>query len=333
MHGPLKRLKRSSFLLLLLLPACQCFEGRWPWSELHKMTTREAIEPPTVTFVTPPSNEPTTSSEPHSFQAPIADAAPPAIAPIPQEKVEKREIPVDSPGPAAAVPAPQANTDPAPLQQIQDPLTAAVQFYRDGRPDDAIKVLGAYDAKDQDVLLCLLPLVAQFSRTGAWSERMKPEETLVIVQQLRSLIRDLQRRAPLLIDRAVFCQGRGLEGYGRPVLVPSAVFRPGDHVQVYVEVQNLSDRQIRNDQYAVYLSCVLEILGPDGQPVCDPKAVEGTPSISQSIRTDHFTLINFSIPRLAPGSYTLVVTVTDQDTLRKARTRLQFRVASAVNSQ
>lgn len=335
MHWLSKPSKYSACVLLLMLPACQCVEGHWPWLvSSNKIPASSVTEPPaaTMTLPLPASSKTPVAAEPRPFEPPSVDIEPPAVTIVPQDRVVKREVPVETAISAPPAPAP---TDPVRLPvPVQDPLTSAVQFYRDGRPDEAINILSVYEAKDQDVLLCLLPLLAQFSRGRSWSERITAEELAVVVQQLRSVLRDLQRRAPLQIDRAVFCEGRGLEGYGQPLVLPSAVFRPGDRVTVYVQVQNLTDRQIRNDQYAVHLSGMLEIHGADGKPVWEPKVVQGTPSISQSPRSDHFTLFNFSVPRnLVAGAYTLNVTVTDQDTHRQARKSLPFRVASAIASQ
>jgi hypothetical protein len=337
MRGLKKPLKCSPWLFLLMLPACQSLEGRWPWPAPVKVETVTVTEPPRASAPQelPMPKKSQFASEPQQFQVPAAEAEPPSVAlgTPEKEQVEKREIPVDATATVREAPAAPTRTDPVPLPvPVQDPLTAAMQFYRDGRPDEAVKILGVYDPKDQEVLLCLLPLLAQFGRNGSWSERMNAEQALVIVHQMRSLLRDLQRRVPLQIDCAVFCHS--LQGYGQPDRVATNVFRPGDPVRIYVEVQNLTDRQIRNNQYAVNLSATLEIQSADGKLVWEPKVKEGTPSISQSPRMDHFTLINFSIPRnLAPGTYTLDVTVTDQDTHRHARKSLQFRVAGVTASQ
>src|SRR5262249_45682035 len=149
-----------------------------------------------------------------------------------------------------------------------------------------------YDARDQEILLSLLPLVAQVGRGGLWLDRMSAEEKVVVLQQLSGLVRELQKTAPLVIDRAVFV--RDWKGYGQPLRVPDATFRPGDLVWLYIELQNLVDRPVKPDEYDVRLTGVIEIHDANGRTVWT-KSMSGPPSVSQSPRTDHFTAISFSI--------------------------------------
>jgi hypothetical protein len=100
-------------------------------------------------------------------------------------------------------------------------------------------------------------------------------------------------------------------------------------VCIYAEVQNLADRQVKEDQYQVRLGGTLEILDAACKVKWGPVPVRGTPNWSQSPRLDHFTTIDFVIPALPPGSYTLRVRLTDQDTQREADKCLGFRVASS----
>jgi hypothetical protein len=316
--------------LLFVLPACQCMEGHWPWSSSE----------PTVIIDAPSSEESqldqplvgkvvSKSSQPKTIPAPVTDSKIEELRPVPSVQTDKKEIPNSTHTASNLAP-----TDPPPLtlpRSVQTPpVVTALQLYFDGRPDEAVKMLAAYDAKDQEVLLCLLPLLAQFGRGGLWWEHMSSEERLANVQQLKSLTRDLERAAPLVIEHATFC--RDIEGYGQPIRVPNTMFRPGDRVRIYVEVQNLIDREIKSDQFAVQLNGFLEILDVDGKAIWS-KTIEGQPSLSESLRNDHFTQINFGIPRyLSPGNYTLRIGVADQQTNRRAQQTLQFRVAGSVSA-
>ncbi len=331
-------------LILLTIPACQCIEREWPWSACRHGTKAEQIPqmeaPPEIRIqseaVDPPSQfaEAAEPTAPEVLHLPTPEPPPLGRDARPTAISEKKDLPFDNStrAPEPHVLGQMAPTDPTPLRRPQamepHPLLSALQFYLDGRPDEAVKFLGLYDAKDQEVLLSLLPLIAQVGRGGLWLERLSPDEALVVLHQMSGLCRDLQKRAPLGIDRAVFC--RTWEGYGQPVRVPNPTFRPGDRVSVYVEVQNLVDRLIKTDEYAVRLSAMIEVRGGDGQTVWT-KQVDGPPSVSQAPRHDHFTVVNFSIPRtLPPGSYTLQIGITDEDTRRHACHTVPFQVAAPV---
>jgi hypothetical protein len=318
-------------LLLLTLPACHSLEGRWPWSASQPVAAKSAEldVPPTAGEQTDTSDGPShfaEDAEPDRLPMPARES--PAVA---RDRATTEPLPAK---PTAAVAEPGsgrlAPTDPPPLARPKavepHPAVAALQLYLDERPDEAVKVLSIYDARDQELLLSLMPLLAQVARGGIWLDRLTPEEKLIVAQQIGVLFRDLRRTAPLVIARAVFC--RSLQGYGQPAKVSSPTFRPGDWVFLYVEVENLVDRQINSDQFAICLSGKFEVRDSEGRTVWTKKLDE-TPSVSQSPRHDHFTLIKFTIPRtLPPGVYSLQISITDHDTHREAGHSIQFRVAS-----
>ncbi len=208
--------------------------------------------------------------------------------------------------------------------ESQHPLVWALGAFLEDRPSEAMKHLQAYTPKDQELLLRLLPIVAQAAKGGAEADRPSPEELRALIGSLQSLLAELQASAPLVIDKLVFC--RRVRGFGQFERLPTNQFRPGDQVYLYAELHNLADRRIK-DQYLTHLASTLEIRTADCR-VVRTLPVQSVPDRSESMRTDHFTVIRFPIPAdLQPGIYDLRVRIMDQETHREAVKFLSFRIA------
>lgn len=208
--------------------------------------------------------------------------------------------------------------------ESQHPLVWALEAFLEDRPSEAMKYLQAYAPKDQELVLRLLPIVAQAAKGGAEADRPSPEELRALIGSLQSLLAELQASAPLVIDKLVFC--RRVRGFGQFERLPTNQFRPGDQVYLYAELHNLADRRIK-DQYLTHLASTLEIRTADCR-VVRTLPVQSVPDRSESFRTDHFTVIRFPIPAdLQPGIYDLRVRIMDQETHREAVQFLSFRIA------
>ncbi len=208
--------------------------------------------------------------------------------------------------------------------ESQHPLVWALGAFLEDRPSEAMKHLQAYTPKDQELLLRLLPIVAQAAKGGAEADRPSPEELRALINSLQSLLAELQASAPLVIDKLVFC--RRVRGFGQFERLATNQFRPGDQVYLYAELHNLADRRIK-DQYLTHLASTLEIRTADCR-VVRTLPVQSVPDRSESMRTDHFTVIRFPIPAdLQPGIYDLRVRIMDQETHREAVKFLSFRIA------
>jgi hypothetical protein len=205
------------------------------------------------------------------------------------------------------------------------PLQKALDAFLNDRPEDAVGFLSAYDSADQELLLRLLPVLAAVARDGLKAEQMSDGEKLNLLEVLRGLTYDLRTKAPLVIDRLMFCQD--VKGFGRCDPRPSNHFRPGDRVWIYGEVQNLTDRKSSDARYITRLSSTVEIRSGDRKIWSQP--ARSQPDWSCSPRIDHYLVLGFQIPmELEPGSYQLLVRVTDLDTSRTAEKALTFRVSS-----
>jgi hypothetical protein len=145
------------------------------------------------------------------------------------------------------------------------------------------------------------------------------------------------------LEKVCFC--RQIDNFGKyEPLPPDHPFRagcgdrPGEFVQVYVELKNVTSRPC-GPVYETALSSTLEIFNAQKEQVWlwRPAGVER----SQSPRQDYFINFQFPMPRLPQGLYTLRITVRDDAAPpggrapRTATCSLDFQVAvgAAVRGQ
>jgi hypothetical protein len=209
------------------------------------------------------------------------------------------------------------------------PLVQAMRFFLDKQPAEAIALLERYDKPSQDLLISLLPLAVRLTEKD-W-QRNDPREVGVVLDQLDRLAAPLHRRAPLRIKQMCLCSR--VEGFGKYQPLPESYgFKPGDLVQLYVELQNLTDERQGKD-YGFHLLTNIAIIDFKGKSIWHYKFDDPGPNFSLSERHDFFHLCFFHIPidkpRIASGLYTLYVKITDVATGREIERTLDFRVRPA----
>jgi hypothetical protein len=233
------------------------------------------------------------------------------------------ELPVPRPKaqPAEQDAGPAVSTDASAKQPEDVPLIPALRCFIGKRPADAVNWLKQYSKADQELLLCLLPVIVRLAE-GDW--RTDPHETHVVVDRLTQTADKLRPLASLSIDNMCFC--RRIDSFGRYDVLPSEYgFRPGEMVHVYVELQNFLSEQ-RDNSYRIRLSSYVEIRDMNNRLLWD-YAFRENPIFSLSKRHDYFNKYEFPIPpHLTPGPYTLSLKVTDLATGRDAKRTLDFRV-------
>jgi hypothetical protein len=297
------------------------------------------------------------------FVGPVPDGPPSAEAPAgqstyhahllasdvrtrqtPEEALARVRMDVKAPEPPAPPPPAEVRpaAAPAPAPPPEAPLVTALRCVLEKHPAEALPLLQRYDKADQELLLAILPLAARVGEGGL--ERISPEEMAGIVDQLHALAVALRPRAALALDKMCFC--RKIDNFGQyEPLAEGHTFqagsgeRPGEFVQVYVEVKNFTSRPA-GAVYETALSSELAIFNAQKERVWvwkSPRAVER----SQSPRQDYFINFQFPMPRLPQGLYTLRITVHDEAagpggrTPRSASCSLDFQVAvgAAVRGQ
>jgi hypothetical protein len=204
------------------------------------------------------------------------------------------------------------------------PLVRAMRCYVERRPDDAISYLRSYDAENQEILLSLLPLTIRMAE-GSLAQT-NPQDIAVAVDQLQSLIQALRPHAALVMDKLCFCrQFRKFGVYEALGARPS--FRPGELFEVYFEIRNVTCRHATSPQgeYQTHTKTTLEIRERSGAiKVVKPF---DKPESFQTAQHDYYDLYRYQVPPNAPpGTYDLIVEVTDAPTGRKVKQKMEFNV-------
>jgi hypothetical protein len=313
----------------------------------HTVAVRETDVPKPLPLTPPAASAPGPGAESDYSQIPKRNT-PPSVSPSKEPESAKKErepsskpelmltaapaLPANhnvSPTPGPAMPSQVSDAPPTPPES---PLLTALRDYLSGRPADALAILKRYDQATQEVLICLLPLIARTSDTSL--QAAKPHEYSNVLDELERLSDRIRPRADLAIEKMCFCNSYQSFGIYLPVLVESPRFQVGQRVKLYVELKNFTS-EWRDNAYMIYHKSTLTFLGFDGQPVTfnyRGRIVsalpidEERPDKSRSLRHDFAYHYDFQIPHMPPGFYTLVLRVTDVPTGRSAERTLDFQV-------
>src|SRR5262249_54952360 len=145
------------------------------------------------------------------------------------------------------------------------PLVAALRCYLNRKPAEAVIWLERYDRVNQDLLLCLLPLVVRLSEGGL--QKCDSRELTNLLAEMERLRRLIQPSAQLVIDK--MCLVKDIKSFGSyEKLDEEHEFQPGDVLQVYVELQNFSSVRDETTGYsAIRLKSAIQILDFNGRRV------------------------------------------------------------------
>jgi hypothetical protein len=180
-----------------------------------------------------------------------------------------------------------------------------------------VDLLQRYDRPTQDVLPELLLLAGRIGKDGL--EHIRPDERLILLEQVNRVAERLRKEAPLTISKMCFC--REVKAFGvydelssNYQFLAGSDGRPGERVRVYVEVRNF-DNNVRGGVYETVLSSRLEIRDEEGKKVVEIKPAT-SPDRSLTPRQDYYITFEFHVPpQLPPGRlYTLWVHLRDDTT-------------------
>lgn len=277
-------------------------------------------------------------------QEPVTNTTTPTLARTPGTVVplgskqaisEPQAVPTDVMQVPTSVPATPLR--PAPLQLPEPPLLAALRAHLAGTPDVAHDSLRTLDRPKFELLQPLLPAVVRLSQIDL--NRPDPQEVANLASRFEDTAVALARRAPLGIDKAVFC--RSVKTFGHYDPIPTvdgnpAPIKSGDITILYVEIANAPCERVEqngHDGYITRLACSLELRDAEGRPIemtdrsrkTVPALTETKHDFSRSPLRDYFMLFWFAAPA-RPGIYSVTFTVRDSLGGREVSRRIPFRV-------
>lgn len=221
-----------------------------------------------------------------------------------------------APDPAAPAKLPPTVTD-------DSFILTAMKSSMEKRPEALREALRSLDPAQRELLMALIPLTIRVGEGGLTST--DPHDVAVVVDQLQGLLWALRPRAALVMDKFCFCQR--IEKFGKfKKLEGKPTFRPGEMVEVYAEIRNVSSQLHRSPQgdFQTHLRSKLQIRNQADEVLfakeCDKPDETLTP------QHDYFQHYRLRIPSVRPGTYVLNLEAEDVPTGRKIRQKLEFEV-------
>ncbi len=250
----------------------------------------------------------------------------PEIPDWPQSQQPPGQLPITHPSePVQQLPQPQPE---APLVRA---LSCLVKGDHQG-VEVALAHLERYDQPTQHVIGPVLLALARLN--GKSVEQLPPEELTVLQYQLEGSLLELRARSKLIIQEMCLCEQ--IEGFGqyKPLDPEKHQFlpacketgRPGELVQIYVEVRNVGMVPHEREQvYETKLSGTVEITNESGHRWARSLKGQNPQLRSPIMCSECFQRYCFYVPSVPPGRYTLRLTVTDDSTTTPRHATVKLR--------
>lgn len=143
------------------------------------------------------------------------------------------------------------------------------------------------------------------------------------LRELRQATDHLSNISALDVRGLAFCSR--VDSYGRYVEYKSYVFAPGQEVLLYVEVDNFAAER-KGEQYETELQGEYEIVDAQGQRVTNA-VLPCDQQLCNNRRRDYFIAYRLYMPKqIAPGAYTLRLTIEDVKGKKSNQGSLDFRI-------
>ncbi len=286
----------------------------------------------TTELATPPfGNSNNEIKLPVSLENPVPDRPSPSAqgaGNVPEGPVTSTAPAAQTPGPHIAYNAPATSAEPSAPEPPatspkEPPLLAFMRLYLEKRPAEAVAQLSTFDKTRQDLLLGLLSLATGL--TEGETNKIQPEQAVMILNKLASIAAPLKSTAPLMLSGACLCNI--VKDFGQRQALPADhVYPQGAHVEFYVEVQNFSNVRRRNGTYEVWevwLTSSADLCDSEGNliPNTHIDYYKGGPEATQtsSPRRDYHRGYTLELPpSLPPGRYMIRLRVKDVPTERIA---------------
>lgn len=219
-----------------------------------------------------------------------------------------------------------------------EPAVRAFHLILKNNHQEAIKNLRGYDDSTQEFLLRILPLMAQIVRTSL--DKMPAQERQNFHDMVKGMDQWLREHCELLVTKMAYC--KRIHGFAdiEPLPADHAFLaktdnRPGDLVQLYVELKNFTSKHTKEGDYLTKLACSLELKDMQGQKVWSHTFDKNETTYRRSAcLNDYHGNYSFYVPALPTGTYQLTIQIVDETIpvhRRVARKSLPFRVTPVAN--
>jgi len=216
--------------------------------------------------------------------------------------------------PISVVPPPQESKKIAPRDE---PLVVALRAYMQKHPADALDSLTRYPKDNQDMLLVVLPLASRLTEGDI--SKMSPREAAELADLVQGVEERLRQRAALRIEKMLCC--RKIDDFGEyvvretvnglPTFEAGSGDQPGEPIQVYVELRNVTSKQ-HGECFETRLAGSIELFDSLQRQSAYCKHFQPEVHQGRSARHDFFVNCSFSVPRkVLPRRYTLRLEVRD----------------------
>jgi len=219
-----------------------------------------------------------------------------------------------------------------------EPIVMALQRMLEGRHQDAIKFLSAYDNDKHELLLRLLPPLATIVKKRV--DDLSTQEVTVLIGQYQATIDDLRPRSELIVSRMCYCEEvRGYAWYralpDNHTFLTGTESRIGELVQLYVELKNIASEPTKEGEFLTKLRCSLELVDSTGKQVWSKSFDGNETTLRRSARlNDFYSRYGFYVPAVPAGTYQLTLRIADETNPQKRRVAqksLDFRVTPVAN--
>jgi len=212
----------------------------------------------------------------------------------------------------------QVREDP---NEIWDQMRLRLKYLASGREADALAPVPGTSPEKQELIDEYMAAILPAVRRG----EVRPDR--LSMDDMDALLTASRQRRGLRIPVAVFCHS--IDGFGKYEPIKPAVFsaRKFPRLLAYLEVENYTSTRARTGVYRTLLSVQQKLLDADGVEQWSTQDQE-IPDVSDERRREFFLAIGpIDFQRtLAPGDYTLVITLRDVLGGTSESCRLEFRV-------
>lgn len=207
---------------------------------------------------------------------------------------------------------------------LRDQVNLRLFYLANNQHERALDAIPSIPPAEQEFWQQMFWSLSQYRNSDAVPDRT--ERITQTVSQLRTALQRLQETARLQLGNVSFC--RRIDGYGNYQRFEKDVFKPGDPVLVYAEIENFRSEPTTAGQHRTLLRSTLQIL-PDGGTgkALDSVTLKPVEDICRNARRDYFNSYEFTIPNdIGPGRYVLEITVDDQLSGKSTKQSILFSV-------